>query len=380
MKSYTNYSSDSSFIRNSLLLSLDIELTERCNNSCLHCCINLPVDDIASKRNELSTDKIKTILDQAAELGCIKIRYTGGEPLLRPDFEQIYEYTRRLGMRVQLFTNARLITPRLAELFSQIPPLEKIEVSVYGMSPSSYDQNTQQVGAYKSFNRGIELLVKYKIPFVIKSVILPSSINEIEKLDDWAKTIKWMDGKQPTITQFFDYRLRRDDVEKNSRIEALRVSPKEGVMFLLARYNKEYKEIKKKIYKQSKRSPNNHLFGCSAGVKQLTIDSYGRIQACLLLRTPEFVLSTDHTLKQALDYYKKLSDVTTLNPEYLEKCGRCFLRNLCEQCPAKSWSEFGVLDQPIDYLCKITHELARHLGLLAGGQKTWDVEGDLLSE
>ena len=53
----------------------------------------------------------RALLDEAAGLGCLVVRLTGGEPLLRDDFEEIYLHARQLGMRVMLFTNATLMTP-----------------------------------------------------------------------------------------------------------------------------------------------------------------------------------------------------------------------------------------------------------------------------
>jgi NAD-dependent dihydropyrimidine dehydrogenase PreA subunit len=49
-----------------LLGHLDIELTERCNNDCIHCCINLPMDDRAAQQREMTTDEVKGILTEAA--------------------------------------------------------------------------------------------------------------------------------------------------------------------------------------------------------------------------------------------------------------------------------------------------------------------------
>ncbi|MEM5790358.1 MAG: radical SAM protein, partial [Syntrophobacteraceae bacterium] len=124
------------------LEQLDIELTERCNNDCIHCCINLPAADSAARERELTTRQVEHVLKQAADLGCLEVRFTGGEPLLRPDFEDLYIYARRLGLRVLLFTNACLISPRLADLFASIPPLLKIEITVYGMRQESYESVT----------------------------------------------------------------------------------------------------------------------------------------------------------------------------------------------------------------------------------------------
>ncbi len=105
-----------------LLGQLDIELTERCNNNCIHCCINLPEHDAAARSCEMSTEFVKDIIQQAADLGCLTVRFTGGEPLLREDLPELYVFTRKLGMQVILFTNARLITRELVELLAKMPP------------------------------------------------------------------------------------------------------------------------------------------------------------------------------------------------------------------------------------------------------------------
>jgi len=148
-----------------LLGRLDFELTERCNNNCVHCCINLPADDLAAKNKELTTGEIKNILKEAVSLGCMSVRFTGGEPLLREDFEELYVFARKQGLKVFVFTNATLLTPHLAELFSHIPPLKKIEVSVYGMKKSSYEAVTRIKGSFEAAFTGINLLLEYKIPF-----------------------------------------------------------------------------------------------------------------------------------------------------------------------------------------------------------------------
>jgi len=62
------------------------------------------------------------------------------------------------------------------------------------------------------------------------------------------------------------------------------------------------------------------------------------------------------------------------NPDYLERCARCFLRNLCNQCPAKAWIETGTLDTPVQYLCDVTHAMARHLGWLGENEVSWEVQ------
>lgn len=61
-----------------LLTRLDVEITERCSNDCIHCYIRRPARDPEALRKELPASEIKDILGEAASLGCLSVRLTGG--------------------------------------------------------------------------------------------------------------------------------------------------------------------------------------------------------------------------------------------------------------------------------------------------------------
>jgi radical SAM protein with 4Fe4S-binding SPASM domain len=355
-----------------ILSDLDMELTERCNNNCVHCCINLPADDPVAKWRELSTASIKGILNEAASLGCLTVRFTGGEPLLRDDFEDLYLYTRKLGLKVLLFTNATLLTPSLAELLSHIPPLEKIEVTVYGMKKLSYEAVTRSSGSFEAAWRGINLLLDKKIPFAVKSVLLPANRGDIEEFENWASTIAWMDGP-PSYSVFFDLHGRRDE-KKNAIIRKLRPTPEEGLAFL-ARRDKPYLREVKQFCSRFIGPPGDALFSCGAGVAGACVDAYGKSQLCMGLRHPDAVYDLKKgSLKEAMTHFiPYVRELKATHPDYLSRCARCFLKGLCEQCPGKSWTEHGTLDTPVEYLCEIAHAQARYLGLLGEYEMGWEV-------
>jgi MoaA/NifB/PqqE/SkfB family radical SAM enzyme len=360
--------------RQPLLASLDIELTERCNNNCQHCYINLPQNCRDAKTKELSTKEIKDILKEAVSLGCMKVRFTGGEPLLREDFKELYIFARKLGLRVLIFTNATLIDLGLAELFVRIPSLEKIEVTVYGMKKASYEPATRKKGTFQAAWRGIGLLLKHKIPFVVKSAILPSNKNEIDEFEAWAATIPWMD-KPPSHSMFFDLRCRRDDAKKNALIRSVRVSPDEGLEILKIRA-KEYLKEMKEFCAKFIGPPGEKLFSCGSGCNGGCVDAYGTFQPCMMLRHPDVVYGLKNgTLNDAMvNFFPKIRKISAVNPDYLLRCARCFLKGLCEQCPGKSWMEYGTLDTPVEYCCKAAHVQAKYLGLLKENEKPWEVK------
>ncbi len=385
-----------------LLGQLDIELTERCNNNCIHCCINLPENDADARAREMTTPQVKDILMQAADLDCLTVRFTGGEPLLRPDFEELYLFARRLGMKVLVFTNARLITPRLADLFARIPPLVAIEITVYGMARESYEAVTRAPGSFAQFRRGVDLLLERRVPFIVKSAVLPPNVGEMDEFEAWARTIPWMD-KPPSYSIFYDLRNRCDDGAKNMHIRGLRLSPQDGLAVLTrdaAKYRKSQIEFAQKFMGP----PGDKLFNCGAG-HGTCIDAYGKAQMCMGLRDPGTVYALRNGadrhcepseaipgthaeiasssasggllamtgLRFALtEFFPRIRELRATNPDYLRRCARCFLKGLCEQCPAKSWAEHRTLDTPVDYLCDVAHAQARWLGWLGENERGWE--------
>ena len=114
-------------------ISFDIEITARCNMNCAHCYINLPAGDHEAQTKELAVEEILRIAREAVGMGAVWCLITGGEPLLREDFPEIYMGLKRLGLLVSVFTNATLINEEHIALFKKYPPRD-IEITVYGVT------------------------------------------------------------------------------------------------------------------------------------------------------------------------------------------------------------------------------------------------------
>lgn len=372
----------------SRLASLDIELTERCNSRCIHCYINQPEEDQSIKTREMDTAFVQSVLKQAADLGCLSVRFTGGEPLLREDFADIYLFARRLGLKVLIFTNARLITAELAELFSRIPPGKLVEVSVYGMHENPYDAVAGVRGAFKEFWQGVTLLQECQVPFIVKQSLLPQNRDELPEFEAFAATLPYME-RTPSYSMNFDLRARRDDEAKNRVIRRMRISPEETLDMLTREPEKYIKEMRQFAGKFMGPS-GDRIFNCGAG-HGACIDAYGYAQMCLLLRHSDTVYALDQAkhrernpgsdlspLEYALTkFFPQVREMRSRNPEYLKRCAVCFLKGFCDQCPAKSWEEHGTLDTPVEYLCRVAHAQAVYLGLLLEGEKSWELEPEV---
>jgi len=300
------------------------------------------------------------------------VRFTGGEPLLRGDFTDLYLFARRLGLKVLLFTNARLITPAIAELLVRIPPLVEIEVSVYGMHAPSYEAVTRVPGSYSEFRAGVERLLERKIPFIVKGALLPPNKPDVAEFEDWAASIPWLDHA-PSYSMFFDMRVRRDSATRDRLISRLRLAPQEGASFL-ARDMQSYRRGMAEFCGKFMRAPGERLFAC--GISHgACADAYGYLLPCMGVRHPDLAynLKTGSLREALMVEFPKLKERRVTNPQYLNRCARCFLGGLCEQCPGKSWSEHGTLDTPVEYFCQVAHAQAYALGLLVEGEHAWEV-------
>jgi len=352
-----------------LLARLDFELTERCNNNCIHCSVNLPAGDEEARRRELAAAEIKNILGEAASLGCLSVRFTGGEPLLRDDFEEIYIAARNLGLRVRIFTNATLLTPELAALLKKIPPLGKMEVSVYGMSAESALAVTGNPDSHEALRRGLALLLSHGVPFEVKGAVLPPTKDELDRFEAWTRDLPGMTAL-PSCAMLFDLRSRRDQAAKNDEIRRLRMEPQEYIQLESRRGEGQKAELRAFVARFA--GPGgDRLFPCL--VDTASVDAYGHFQVCLSLRHPDTVYDLKKgSLRNAIEeFLPKVREMRTANPAYLKRCGRCFLKALCLQCPAKSWAEHGTLDTPVEYFCRITHAQAVSIGVLDEGEKAW---------
>ena len=105
------------------------------------------------------------------------------------------------------------------------------------------------------------------------------------------------------------------------------------------------------------------------------MDAYGGFYPCMMLKHPDTRYDPRQgSMKDALTgFFPEIRRTKAKNSEYLNRCARCFLRDLCEQCPASSWTEHGALDTPVEHLCELTHLQAVCLSLLNEGEKAWEV-------
>ncbi len=159
-------------------MSFDVELTARCNLNCRHCYINRPAGDAEAESRELTAAEIERIAGEAAGLGSVWCLLTGGEPLLRRDFFDVYLMLKKKGLLLSLFTNAALVREEHAAFLKKYPP-RAVEVTVYGVTRETYEAVTRVPGSYRAFRTGLDLLLEAGLPVRLKAMALRSNREEL---------------------------------------------------------------------------------------------------------------------------------------------------------------------------------------------------------
>jgi len=355
------------------LISFDLEITARCNNNCRHCYINLPARDAEAKKRELSLGEIKEITNEAVSLGALWCLITGGEPLLREDFPDIYLHLKKKGLLISVFTNATLITKEHIRLFEKYPPRD-IEVSVYGVSKESYERVTRRSGSFAAFRRGLKLLLGSNLNVQLKAMALRSNLYE-----------------QPAIARFCRERVKDDfrfdpflhlrydgDPTRNGEIKAERLSPEEIVALEQSdpeRFQALKEGCDKLILPQSAYPPGNHLFQCGAGTTSFSLSYDGLFRLCPSLWHPRCIYDLKQgTLTDAWrNFVPQVRAIRSERNEFLKTCRVCPLINLCMWCPAHAHLETGELDAPVTYFCQVAHARAEAFSTSRGPRQSLEV-------
>jgi len=342
-------------------LAFDLELTARCNNNCKHCYINLDADDGRAKKRELTFYEIKKIVDEAVSLGALWCLLTGGEPLLRDDFFDIYHYLKQKGLLITIFTNARLVTDSHVKLFKRLSP-RHLEVSVYGISRETYERVTRTSGSYVSFRRGLDRLLDGGVRVRLKTMALRSNQHEMPEISLFCRE------RGADFFRFDPFlHLRLDgNTARNEEIKSERLSP-DRIVELERQDPVRFKALKKECAgSEALENPDGkaRIFKCGAGNGSFSVSHDGYFRLCSSLCHPECVydLRNGNISDAVYSFTGNVMNMWSEKQVFIDKCHQCSLINLCMWCPAHAYLETGELDRPVPGYCDAAYARAAAFG------------------
>lgn len=333
-------------------------LTSSCNLSCSQCYINA---DSRQSKDELSTQEAYRLIDEAVASRTPLLMFSGGEPLVRPDFWELLSYAKDMGVRVAVSSNGILITKDVAKRLKE-NNVEYVGISLDGAKASTHDMIRGRKGSFDSSINALKNCIEIGIKCGIRITATKDNYKEIPDLIDLAVKLGvprfclyWLVPSGRGKSLYKQKQLNKDQLSwaldklyeaastlDPKKIEILTVDAPQDAIYVLNRLKKEDPQ------RYEKAREILELVGdtCSAGDRVLNIDPQGNIYPCQFAQLE--VLKVGKIKQEELE--KIWNDPT--NPSLMNlrnkvnklkgQCGRCVHKKICSGgCRIRAYHEYG---------------------------------------
>lgn len=323
-----------------------IELTAKCNFTCVHCYCRPE-----RGHDDLTTEEVKKYIDILVDRGLLELFFTGGEVFTRKDFDEIYIYAKKKGLLVSVLSNISLLDQHHIDLFKQYP-VSQISTTMYGASEETYQRVTGVKGGYEKFMNALYLLKENEIPFELKFIAMQQNIEDIYKVRSLGNSL----GVNMVIG--FDVRPM---VNGDMQPVEFRVSAEKAFEFdIKDEARKEFwtnvarEEVQEQLGFREKRiqqrTLNRCLYPCSVAQQFVFITSNGKMQGCVKTAYNQYDLRHGN-FDEGWEYLKQnFIDVKATDSF---RCLSCDKKKYCEQCTANFVLEYDDPEHIDPFYCKV---------------------------
>ena len=316
------------------LRHLFLELTMRCNERCLHCgssCGDVQCEELPVEVYRKLLDEVKADLGTEDKMLCI----TGGEPLLRRDFDQILGYAHELGFHWGMTSNGILIDDAKAKMLRDCG-MGTISISIDGLR-DHHDAFRRTPGGWDKAMSGVESLLRVGGFQHVQVTIVVTH----ENIDDLDELFRIFDGMEidswrviniepmGRAKQYPNLLLTREDYQRMFDFIRQKRIDGEPVCYGCSHY----------LGMEYEREVRDWYFHCTAGTYIASICANGDITACLdLERRPEYVQG--NILRDRFsDVWKNRFEIFRRDlSEENEKCRTCPDARYCHGDSFHSWN------------------------------------------
>ncbi len=341
----------------------NFELTARCNFNCPMCYVHMTEEQVNAAGRELTAKEWLDIARAARDRGMVFALLTGGEPLVRKDFFEIYKGMKELGLLVSINSNGSMLSGKILEQFLQDPPI-RFNISLYGGSNETY-RNMCGLSAYDRVKDNIRALRQAGVQVSLNLSITPYNCADLERIyadaEELDVNVRASAYMYPPIrlkdgTYGQNNRLSAEDAANNSvRWDKLRFTAEE---FAIRAEN-----MKKFVAHAPEGCPVEEEAGvrCRAGSTSFWMTWDGKMLPCGMMTAP-VVYPLEVGFDAAWDELrKKTAAIRTPG-----KCTTCPKKEVCSVCAAVCVTETGAFDGVPEYVCRMTDEIIRETARRAG--------------
>ena len=165
-------------------LRMDLALTFKCQNDCIHCYAGGP-----HETPELSTVQWKSVIDKLSEIGIFILTFTGGEPTLREDLPELLLYAQNKGMVTGLISNGRKLKDKAYVNLLEKSGLDFVQVTLESQKSEIHDKMTNAKGSWRETIEGIKNAVQSQIYVSTNTTLSKNNIDDFLSTIDFIKSL-----------------------------------------------------------------------------------------------------------------------------------------------------------------------------------------------
>lgn len=182
-----------------------LEITDRCNQRCLHCYGNFSSNQQRKVSKTLNHSEWETVIRSLGENGCSQVQFIGGEPSVYQDTTKtqtildLAEFANKQDFSfVEIFTNGTLISPKTVQRIKNLGV--SIALSLYSSDTSIHDSITQTPGSHRKTLMAIDLLRNSDIPVRAAIIVMKQNEDTVEQTLEMAQKLG-LDVRFPDVVR-----------------------------------------------------------------------------------------------------------------------------------------------------------------------------------
>ncbi len=318
------------YSRHQKMFELHLDVTDRCNERCVHCYIpqgggNLMPKEMAFK-----------VLREFREMSGLSVLVSGGECLLHPDIALILREAKRLDLNIIVLSNLAHCDEKMVALLKEIDP-QFINVSLYSMNEQEHDDITRVSGSWQRTMCAIMALKDAGVHIRLATPILRANATAIPALLEFANSNGMHDIFDCDI-------IGRIDHDCSNQNHALRLEE-------LCPVIKCYRDVLlNPCYTPTECAPDAKV--CSIGEGHLNINAKGDYYPCDGFHGCVLGNARDDSLFDVWSS-EKLNSLRNLKNKDFKKCVHCENRPWCKVCAMRNFNETGDMLTPTPTRCAL---------------------------
>jgi radical SAM protein with 4Fe4S-binding SPASM domain len=309
------------------LTSLQIELTSRCNERCVHCYI--PHEN---KLTDIEDSLFYSVLEQCKEMGLLSLTFSGGEPMLHPHFIEYLRKAQEYDFAINVLSNLTLLNDNIVREM-KANRLSSVQVSLYSMNPEVHDSITTVKGSFHKTKNAILKLIENDIPLQISCPTMKQNKNDFVDVLNWANK-----HKVRAITDYI--MMARYDHTISNLDNRLSLSEVENVINTIVENDEKYKnKIFNTDFNVLNQIDNSEETVCGVCISSICMVANGSIYPCAGWQ--DYILGnlkTD-TLQQIWNNSKKVKFLRNIRKKDFPQCLKCEDRLFCAMCMVRNANE-----------------------------------------